>query len=155
MLALCMVASMGAQAKQEMSAADLKLLSGYALSMDKLHRYEGAIAKLDAACRNDAALREESENAAPKPGATLEQTTHDVGATGIYKRYLKPAGLDPQDVVLMPIVLMGAGAVVDAHADQSKLKGLTDAQVAFYRTHRDEIQKLKLTGGCEGGDEEQ
>ncbi|HZP13701.1 MAG TPA: hypothetical protein VFB36_14880 [Nevskiaceae bacterium] len=152
MLLLCLVASMAAQAKQEMSAADEKLLSGYTLSMDKLHRYAGAVAKMDAACKSDPALREQSD--AMKPGETFGQVIQRVDGTKVYKSYLKPAGLEPQDVVLMPIVLMGAGAVVEAHADQSKLKGLTDAQVAFYRAHRDEIQKLKLTGECESDSEE-
>ena len=150
MLALCLIASTSAQAKQEMSVADEKLLSSYTLSMDKLHRYEGALKKLDAACKTDASLRDETQNAEPKPGATLGEAIQQVGSSGVYKRYLKPAGLEAQDVVLMPITLMGAGAVVEAHADPAKLKGLSDAQVSFYRTHRDEIQKLKLTGGCEG-----
>jgi len=154
MLALCLIASMSAHAKQEMSAADEKLLAGYALSMDKLHRYEGAISRMDAACKSDAALRDEAQNAEPKPGATLGEAVQQVSGTNVYKRYLKPAGLEAQDVVLMPIVLMGAGAVVEAHADPAKLKGLTDAQISFYRAHRDEIQKLKLTGAC-GDDEEQ
>jgi hypothetical protein len=154
MLLLCLVASTTAQARQEMPAADEKLMSGYTLSMDKLHRYQDALAKMTAACRNDPALRDESEKAEPKEGATLEQAIQQVGETTLYKRYLKPAGLDAKDVVLMPIVLMGAGAVVDAHADQAKLRSLTDAQVAFYRAHHDEISKLRLAGGCEAGDEE-
>lgn len=151
-LLLCFVASMAAQAKQEMSATDEKLLSGYTLSMDKLQRYQSAIAKMDAACKSDPVLREQSE--AMKPGETFEQVIQRVGGTKVYKSYLKPAGLDAQDVVLLPVVLMGAGAVVEAHADQSKLKGLSDAQVAFYRAHRDAISKLKLTGECESDSEE-
>ena len=149
MLLLCLVASCVAQAKQEISAADEKLMAGYTLSMDKLHRYATAVAKMDAACRNDPAIREESDQAAPKAGATLEQAVRQVGEASIFKRFMKTARLDAQDVVLMPIVLMGAGAVVEAHADLSKLHGLTDAQVAFYRAHRDEIGKLKLSGECE------
>ncbi len=152
MLLLCLFAAMTAQAKQEMSAADEKLLSGYTLSMDKLQRYESAIARMNVACKNDPALREESE--AMKPGETFEQVIQRAGGTKVYKSYLKPAGLEAQDVVLMPIVLMGAGAVVEAHADQSKLKGLSDAQVAFYRAHRDAISKLKLTGECENDSDE-
>ena len=60
---LCLVVSCAAQAKQEMSAADEKLMSGYTLSMDKLHRYATAIAKIDAACRNDPAIKDDSEKA--------------------------------------------------------------------------------------------
>lgn len=156
MLALCFVFPIiSAQAAQELTVADQKLLSGYSLSMEKLRGYQDAVAKMDAACRNDPAVREAADSAAPKPGTTLEQAIKDIGETPLYKRFMKPAGLAAQDVVLLPIVLMGAGAVVEAHADPAKLKGLSDAQVAFYRAHRDEIQKLKLTGDCEGGEGEE
>jgi hypothetical protein len=149
MLLLCLIVSVSAQAKQEMSAADEKLLAGYTLSMDKMHRYEKAVATLNAACKNDPALKDESQNAEPKKGATLAEAVQQVSGTTVYKRYMQPAGLDAQDVVLMPIVLMGAGAVVEVHADPKKLPGLSEAQLAFYRAHRDEIQKLKFAGSCE------
>ena len=133
-----------------LAAADQQLMSGYTLDMGTLHKYEKAIAAVDAACAKDKKLRE--EDIAEHPGESLEQAIQRVEKTSFYATYLKPAGLTAKDAVLLPVVLIGAGAVVEMNADPAKLQGLSKAQVDFYRAHQAEIKGLKLASHC-GEDE--
>jgi hypothetical protein len=145
-LMAALIAAPVVAAKSDISAADQKLLSGYALSLDTLHKYERAIAAVDAACSKDPKLRE--EDAAARPDESLDKAIQRVGKSTFYTRYLKPAGLEAKDAVLLPVVLIGAAAVVEMNADASKLPGLSAQQVDFYRSHQAEIKKMKLTGQC-------
>jgi hypothetical protein len=141
-------------AAQPMPAADQKLLSSYVPTMDNLGKYEAALAKVNDACQDDAALAAQTEDAAARPGETLEKAIARVAKTPVYMRYLKPAGLEPVDAILLPLVLTGAGAVVEMHADPSRLPGLSAQQVEFYRSHRAEIGKMELAADCDDESED-
>lgn len=146
---ICALASASASAaKSEVSAADQQLMSGYVLSMDTLNKYERAIAATDAACKDDRRLQEQAEDAAMHPGESLEQAIKRIGKSPFFTRYLQPAGLEARDAVLLPVALIGAGAVVEMNADVSKLPGLSNEQVTFYRSHQAELKGMRLTGTC-------
>lgn len=149
MILIAMLTSAPALAgKPAISAADVQSMSGYALSMDTLGKYARAIAAMDAACKDDRRLQEQAEESAMHPGESLEQAIKRVGKSPLVARYFQPAGLEARDVVLLPIVLIGAGAVVEMGADASKLPGLSAAQVAFYRAHQAELKRMQLRGSC-------
>ncbi len=145
--ALCIAAALvfasPALAKNDLSPADLAALKGYTLSMDKVNAMQAA---MDEAKKSGKAAQLHSTGDNAKTIAEMEARLNAMpGAAAIFAKH----GLTAHDVVVMPFALMDAGMCVLYPAAAPKLADrVSPAQIAFYKQHKAELDKVKwLNGG--------
>ena len=146
--ALCLAAALALAspalaAKDDMSPADLAALKGYTLSMDKINAMQAA---MDEARKMGKAKQLQGTGDNAKTLADMEAKVQAVpGAMALFSKH----GLSAHDVVIMPFALMDAGMCVLYPSAAPKLADrVSPAQIAFYKQHKAEIEKMKwLNGG--------
>lgn len=142
--ALILSASTAALAKgSDISPADLSQLKSYTLSMDKIN---GMQAAMDDAKKSGLADKMKSAGDNAQSLAQMEANIKAMpGPMAIFARH----GLSAHDAVVMPLALMDAGMCVAYPSAAPKLADrVSPAQVAFYKQHKAEIEKMKwLSGG--------
>jgi len=138
-----------------LTAADQKEIQQFQLTEDFLHRYEAASAGAD--------LSDKDAETDPKKVAammsSLDAMTAKVESNPGWVALIAQHGLKPREVVVGAIVLMRA-AMADSmltnsatakYVDKDKLP--SEANMAFYRTHKAEITKLmQNSSGNSDGD---
>ena len=128
----------------DLSPADLNALKSYALSMDKINAMQAA---MDEAKHNEALSKGmKSIGDDSKSISEMEARLNAMPqAIAIYRKH----GLNAHDVAVMPFVLMDAGMCVLYPSAAPKLADrVSPPQVAFYKQHKAELDKMKwLSGG--------
>jgi hypothetical protein len=128
----------------DMSPADLSALKGYALSMDKINAMQAA---MDEAKKSGKEGQMHSVGDDSKSLADMEGKIKAMpGAMAIFAKH----GLSAHDVVVMPFALMDAGMCVAYPSAAPKLADrVSPAQIAFYKAHKAELEKMKWLSGSE------
>jgi len=127
----------------DMSPADLNALKGYSLSMDKIAAMQAA---MDEAQKSGMAEKMHGTGGDAKTLAEMEARFKSMpAAMAIFARH----GLTAHDAVVMPFALMDAGMCVIYPSAAAKLADrVSPGQVAFYKQHKAELDKMKwLNGG--------
>lgn len=143
--ALVLSVSAAAFAKgDDMSPADLNALKSYSLSMDKVKAMQAAMDE----AKGNAAMQKSMKSVGDdsKSIAEMEAKLNAMSqAVALYKKH----GLSAHDVVVMPFALMDAGMCVAYPSAAPKLGDrVSPAQIAFYKQHKAELDKMKwLSGG--------
>jgi hypothetical protein len=128
---------------QALTASDQKEVQSFKLSDDFLDRYEAVteeLQSLDDEVEDDEALDSET--------ATLDQLTGNIAASPDKSAILKRHGLSARQLVVGSLVLARAQMTDIMQADPSqaqyvdKAKTPSDANMAFYRAHKAEIDKV-------------
>ncbi|HEY2070966.1 MAG TPA: hypothetical protein VGG48_15530 [Rhizomicrobium sp.] len=141
-LATALVTS--AVAKDDLSPADSKAMHDYSLSMDKIKGMQGAVDDFKMA---SPAMKQQQKAIGDSSKSIAEMITKVNAAPQIMAIYRKH-GLNANDAVLMPFVLMYAGMCVQYPSAASSLAQQTSpAQIAFYKAHQAELQKLNFLSG--------
>jgi len=129
----------------DMPAADLKKIHDYTLSMDKIHALQAALADIKALGKKDATFKAKVENAQDDGDdhATIAQIEAKMDRyprlVAIYRKH----GLSDDDVLLMPLALMGAGVAVQYPKAAAQLADQTSPQqIAFFRAHQAELKSV-------------
>ena len=143
--ALVLSASTAALAKgADISPADLAQLKSYTLSMDKINAMQAAMDDAKKAGKSEQ-MRSTGDNA--QSLAAMEANIKAMpGAMAIFSKH----GLTAHDVVVMPFALMDAGMCIAYPSAAPKLADrVSPAQVAFYKAHKAELEKMKWLSGNE------
>jgi hypothetical protein len=142
--ALVLSASTVAFAKgDDLSPADLNALKSYSLSMDKIKAMQAA---MDDAQKAGMGQKVHSVGDDSKSLADMEAKMKATpGAMAIFSKH----SLTAHDAVVMPFALMDAGMCVLYPSAAPKLADrVSPAQIAFYKQHKAELDKMKwLNGG--------
>ena len=128
----------------DMPPADLNALKSYSLSMDKIN---GMQAAMDDARKSGMDKNMTSSSGDAKSIAEMEARIKAMpGAMAIFSKH----GLTAHDVVVMPFALMDAGMCVIYPSAAPKLADrVSPAQIAFYKQHKAELDKMKWLNGGE------
>ncbi len=128
----------------DMSAADLASLKGYALSMDKINAMQAA---MDEAKKSGKSGQLHSVGDDARSLGEMEAKVKAVpGAMAIFAKH----GLSAHDVVVMPFALMDAGMCALYPSAAPKLADrVSPAQIAFYKQHQAELKKVHWISGGE------
>jgi hypothetical protein len=132
----------GAAVAGDMSAADLKAMHDYTLSMDKIKAVQGAIDDMKQLAKTDPAFAKlaNSDNDDAKNFSEMEARFN---ANPKLVAILKRHGLRASDMVLAPIVLMSAGVAAAYPSAAAKLADQTSpAQIAFFKQHQKELKSV-------------
>lgn len=134
----------------DMSAADVKKIHDYTLSMDKIHAMQAALADFKALEKKDPAFKAEAE------ADDGDDNDHDSIAQleakmdkhprliAIYRKH----GLSDADIILMPLALMGAGVAVQYPKAAASLADQTSPQqIAFFKAHQAELKSMSWDAG--------
>lgn len=127
----------------DLSPADLNALKSYTLSMDKIN---GMQAAMDEAKKSGMENKMHNVGDSAKSLAEMEAKVKAIpGAMAIFAKH----GLSAHDIVVMPFALMDASMCVQYPTAAPKLADrVSPAQIAFYKQHKAEIDKMKwLSGG--------
>ncbi len=133
----------------DLSPADIKRIRDYTLTMDKVHAWQAAQVDFRALEEKDPAFKAEVENATTDKENTIAQIEAKMDKhprlVAIYRKH----GLKDDDVILMPLALMGAMVAVQYPQAAHGLAARTSAgQIAFFRAHQKELtSKSWLAGG--------
>ena len=138
--ALVLSVSAAAFAKgDDMSPADLNALKSYSLSMDKVKAMQAAMDE----AKGNAAMQKSMKSVGDdsKSIAEMEAKLNAMSqAIALYKKH----GLSAHDVVVMPFALMDAGMCALYPSAAPKLADrVSPAQIAFYKQHKAELDKMK------------
>jgi len=128
----------------DMSPADLNALKSYSLSMDKIKAMQAAMDEASKMPVMEKQMHGVGDDA--KSIAEMEAKLNAMPqAAALYKKH----GLSAHDAVVMPFALMDAGMCVLYPSAAPKLADrVSPAQVAFYKQHKAELDKMKwLSGG--------
>jgi hypothetical protein len=127
----------------DMSPADLNALKSYSLSMDKVKAMQAA---MDEAEKGGMDQKMHGVGDDAKTIAEMEAKFRAMpAAMAIFVKH----GLSAHDAVVMPFALMDAGMCVLYPSAAPKLADrVSPAQIAFYKQHKAELDKMKwLNGG--------
>ncbi len=151
-LAVVFVLGPGLAAAGDISQADLAKLRSYTLSMDKIRAMQAAMAEVAQAEKTDPSFRAQMDNS-DSDSKTITETEARLKSYPRYLAFFTRHGLNADDVVLMPLVLMSAGVAAEYPQSAAKLADQTSqAQIAFFKAHEAELKKMPwLYGG--GGDQ--
>jgi len=125
------------------SPADLSALKSYSLSMDKITAMQSA---MDEAQKSGMGQKMRGTGDDAKSLAEMEARFKAMpAAMAIFAKH----GLTAHDAVVMPFALMDAGMCVMYPSAAPKLADrVSPAQIAFYKQHKGELDKMKwLNGG--------
>ncbi len=133
----------------DMSPADVKKIRDYTLTMDKVHAWQAAQVDFRAAEKRDPAFKAEVEGAKTDKENSIAQLEAKMDKhprlVAIYRKH----GLNDNDVIMMPLALMGAMVAVQFPQAAPGLAARTSPkQIAFFRAHQKELtSKSWLAGG--------
>ena len=133
------------------SQADLKLLQGYTLTLDKLKHFSAADKALYDASAKDATLKAEIDKMADEePQATLAdlqaKLTRHPRVAGFYRK----EGLSDQEAIVIPLATMDA--LTQIQTPQVALA--SPGQLDFVRQHRAEIEPMVQEWSKEENDDD-
>ena len=141
-----MVAAPAGAAKND-DPAGAKALHDYTLSMDKVKRYDAAMDAWRAAGSSDPPLKAEGEKMSDEPDSTLADVEAKFDRHPRVYAFFARQGLSKLDAAALPIVLMDAITVVQMPQVGPKMTDrVSDAQLAFCRTHMAELKAVKSLG---------
>ncbi len=137
----------------DISPADLAKLRGYTLSMDKIRAMQAAMTEVAQAEKSDPSFRARMDNT-DNDSKTIAETEAKLKSYPRYFAFFTKHGLNADDVVLMPLVLMSAGVAAEYPQSAAKLAGQTSqAQIAFFKAHEAELKKMPWLYGSGSGDQ--
>ena len=127
----------------DLDAASLNALKTYSLSMDKINAMGAAYADM----AKVPGLKEKASHVGDT-AQSFAQMEANVAALPEVMAIFRKHGLTAHDAVLMPFVLMDAGMVALYPTSAASLSDRTSAaQIAFYKAHQAELQKIKWMNG--------
>jgi hypothetical protein len=128
----------------DLKPGEVHALHGYVLSMDKLQRYALATNALKRAIHDDLVLSDEVKQLAGEPEDTLSDLRARLDHHPTVLAFFTKQGLSADDVVLLPITLMGAAMAVPIKDPDRYPPSINPLQVQFVATHKQEIDNLHL-----------
>jgi hypothetical protein len=123
---------------------EVHALYGYVLSMDKLQKYAMATNELKKAVHDSPDLALEVKQMAGEPEETLADLRSRLARHPIVLGFFTRQGLSSDDVLLLPMTLMGASLAGSIKDPTKYPPTINPEQVKFVAAHKDEIDKLHL-----------
>jgi len=132
----------------DISPDDLSKMRGYTLSMDKIRAMQAAMDDVRRAENSDPSLAARSSDVGDSSKSLAEMEARLKSIPQLYAIYTRH-GLNADDAVLMPLVLMSAGVAAEYPQSAAKLADQTSpAQITFFKAHKAELKKMPwLYGG--------
>jgi hypothetical protein len=137
-------------AQAEAPDPDTLALRGYALSLDKAQHYATAskALKKDASAKPDIAA--ELQTMQSEPQASLADINAMMGRHPKIYGYFQREGLSVHDTVMLPLVLVSAMSAVESPQPERYAADVSPEQLAFARTHMQELKMLFGPGSDSG-----
>jgi len=150
-LGLCGSLLIGAAAQAgDLPAADAAKMHAYTLTMDKIRKYQSAMAAFDKAVFADPSLKAEAEKSASEHDPNLAATEAKMLRYPRLMAFFTKVGLNANDVAVLPLVLMSASVAAQYPASAPKLAAQTSpAQIAFCKSHQAELAKMDISGNAD------
>ena len=125
-------------------ANDDQALRSYVLTADKLQRFAELAATVKREKMHDPALRAEiaADRDSDSGGDTLAEGVAALRKHPVLLGYVHRAGLTDQDMILIPLVIMGAKLAERLTPEQRKTYPLSPASFDFVEHHQSEIAAL-------------
>jgi hypothetical protein len=152
-LGLCGSLLVGAAAQAgDLPAADAAKMHAYTLTMDKIRKYQTAMIAFNKAVVADASLKAEAEKSASEHDPNLDATEAKMLRYPRLMAFFTKAGLNANDVAVLPLVLMSASVAAQYPASAASLaKETSPAQIAFCKAHQAELAKMDISGKVDAG----
>jgi len=131
-----------ASAQQDFPAGEKAAMRAYVLTPQKVNGYIAATNALAAAAKSDASLAREIETKENEPGDTLAEMRAMWTSRPRLFAFYQRQGLSTDDVVILPVVFITAGAVVELKDSTQAGDTVSPAQVAFVRANPGLSQRL-------------
>jgi len=132
-----------------LTPAETQALHNYVLSMDKLQKYAAASDELKKTVRTDTALAAEIKQMSDEPEETLADLRARITRHPTVLAYFTRQGLSTDDVLLLPMTLMGASLATSIKDPAKYPPSINPEQVKFVAAHKEEIDKLHLVSDDE------
>jgi|SRR6185436_15758852 len=135
-----LVAVMPAAQAQDFSAADKATMKAYVLDTAKVTRYIAGLNALAMAKNSDDAIADEYEKMDAEPGESLAELKAKLSRHPRLFAFFQRQNLTPDDVILIPFVLINAGVAVAVPGQLADV--VTSAQLNFVRGNAALMQRL-------------
>ena len=148
--AIAVLFAVPAQAAQDNDPAGAKALHDYALSMDKVKRYDAAMESWQAASKADPALKAEGDRMSDEPDKTLADIEAKFDRHPRVYAFFARQGLSKLDAAALPLALMDAMTVAQMPQIGPKMADrVSQTQIAFCKAHMAELKAMKFLAGNE------
>ncbi|HEY4248231.1 MAG TPA: hypothetical protein VGM64_15385 [Lacunisphaera sp.] len=128
-----------------------KAMHDYVLTMSKVKAFGAALEATEAAVKKDPALKAEIDKSSEEPDQTFADLKARFDHHPKLYAFFEKQGLSKDDAILVPLTLMNAGSVAQYPQIAEKMKAtVSSQQIAFYKEHQEELQKLKFIQGGGG-----
>lgn len=145
LMAAVVAAALLAVAGPVLASQDDAALRSYVLTSDKLQRYGALSATLKHEGARDPALRAEMKTAGDASGGTLTTAVAAMRRHPVLLGYIHRAGLTEQDMVLIPLTVMGATMAQQLSPAQRKTYPVSPASIDFVEHHKAEVAAVAKT----------